>query len=71
MAITKVNRIELEGDTVTIYRNWNPNQYRPERFWLDRVCEIASGLVNEGSATVELTTTGWYIDLLEEVDDAS
>jgi hypothetical protein len=61
----KVNRIELEGDTVTIYRRWTPNQYTPRLIWLERVCEIASGLVNEGVATVELECGGWSVDLEE------
>lgn len=65
----KVSRIELEGDTVTIYRNWTPNQYTPSLIWRERICEIASGLVNEGDATVELLGSGWYIDLVEEHQD--
>lgn len=65
----KVNRIELEGDAVTIYRDWTPSQYTPSLIWRERICEMASDLVNEGSATVELCSAGWYIDLVEEPDD--
>jgi hypothetical protein len=72
MAMTKVSRIELEGNNVTIYRGWEPNQYRPSTVWLERVCEIATGLVNTGKATVELGSYGWYVDLADEpvIEDA-
>lgn len=62
----KINRIHLEGDNIIIFRNWHGRSYCPDRRRLEKICELASMLVNEEKALVTLDTTGWYVDLKED-----
>lgn len=63
----KIDRIELEGDSVTIYRDgWRGKDYQPRLYWLDKICELATELVKEGKAIAELGSAGWYVDLVRE-----